>query len=245
MRHALRITALLCLAMPLRAQHRNVVLIAIDGLRGVDFASLTAKQTSLPNLAKFHAEGAVSEGLIGVFPTVTAPSMASLVTGVSPAVHGVLDNYAFDPERKMNASDSANEYAELIHVPTLWSAAHEAGLRTASVYWPTTTTAVMDADFPNHTQMRNYRDRLLYRAVATPGLVAEFEKEYGNLPTGSNSFNEQVITEMSLFLIKTRKPNLLMIYFQDLDHAEHKNGPQSPEAYEVLKKDRHRHRCSA
>jgi predicted AlkP superfamily pyrophosphatase or phosphodiesterase len=231
--------------MPLRAQHRNVVLIAIDGLRGVDFASLTAKQTSLPNLAKFHAEGAVSEGLIGVFPTVTAPSMASLVTGVSPAVHGVLDNYAFDPERKMNASDSANEYAELIHVPTLWSAAHEAGLRTASVYWPTTTTAVMDADFPNHTQMRNYRDRLLYRAVATPGLVAEFEKEYGNLPTGSNSFNEQVITEMSLFLIKTRKPNLLMIYFQDLDHAEHKNGPQSPEAYEVLKKDRHRHRCSA
>ncbi len=85
---------------------------------------------NLPNLNEIVTRGAVSEGMIGVFPTVTAPSTASIVTGVSPSVHGIPTNFLFDPDHTMTTTDSGNEYAELIHVPTLWTLAHEAGLRT-------------------------------------------------------------------------------------------------------------------
>jgi predicted AlkP superfamily pyrophosphatase or phosphodiesterase len=221
--------------LPLQAQRRKVVLISIDGLRGVELASAPTLNWDLPNLSEFVTRGAVSEGMIGVLPTVTAPSTASIVTGVSPSVHGIPTNFLFDPERKMTTEDSGNEYAELIHVPTLWTLAHAAGLRTASAYWPTTIGAPIDADFPNHAPMKNDRDRMIYRAISTPGLVVEYEKKYGELPVGATAFDDHVVTQMALFLMQSRKPDFLFVYFQDFDHAEHKYGPDSPEAIRALK----------
>ena len=221
--------------LPLHAQRRKVVMISIDGLRGVELASAPSLNWGLPNLTEIVTQGVVSEGMIGVLPTVTAPSTASIVTGVSPAVHGIPTNFLFDPEHKMTTEDSGNEYAELIHVPTLWSLAHAAGLRTASAYWPTTIGAPIDADFPNHAPMKNDRDRMIYRAISTPGLVVEYEKKYGELPVGVRAFDDHVVTQMALFLLQSRKPDFLLVYFQDFDHAEHKYGPDSPEAIKALK----------
>ncbi len=79
------------------------------------------------------------------------------------------------------------------------------------------------------------RDRMLFRAISTPGLVAEFEKKYGELPVGARAFDDHVVTQMALFLLQSRKPDFLLVYFQDLDHAEHKYGPVSPEAIRALK----------
>ena len=220
--------------LPLQAQRRKVVVILIDGLRGTELASLPALNWGLPNLTEIVTRGAVSEGMIGVLPTVTAPSTASIVTGVSPSVHGIPTNFLFDPEHKMSTSDSGNEYAELIHVPTLWTLAHAAGLRTASAYWPATIGAPIDADFPNHAPMMNDRDRMVYRAISTPGLVADYEKKYGELPVGATAFDDHVVTQMALYLLQSRKPDFLLVYFQDLDHAEHKYGPDSPEAIRSL-----------
>ena len=210
-------------------------MISIDGLRGTELASVPTLNWDLPNLTEIVTRGAVSEGMIGVLPTVTAPSTASIVTGVSPSVHGIPANFLFDPERTMPKDDSGNEYAELIHVPTLWTLAHAAGLRTASAYWPTTIGAPIDADFPNHAPMKNDRDRMVYRAISTPGLVVEYEKKYGELPVGDRAFDDHVVTQMSLFLLQSRKPDFLLVYFQDFDHAEHKYGPDSPEAIRALK----------
>jgi len=229
--HAL--IAVLCI-LPLQAQRRKVVMISIDGLRGTELASVSGLNWNLPNLTEIVARGAVSEGMIGILPTVTAPSTASIVTGVSPSVHGIPTNFLFDPEHTMTADDSGNEYAELIHVPTLWTLAHQAGLRTASAYWPTTIGAPIDADFPNHAPMKNERDRMLFRAISTPGLVAEYEKKYGELPIGTRAFDDHVVTQMALLLLQSRKPDFLLVYFQDFDHAEHKYGPDSPEAIRTL-----------
>ena len=221
--------------LPLQAQRHKVVMISIDGLRGVELASAPTLGWGLPNLTEIVTQGAVSEGMIGVLPTVTAPSTASIVTGVSPAVHGIPTNFLFDPEHTMTKDDSGMEYSDLIHVPTLWTVAHAAGLRTASAYWPTTIGAPIDADFPNHAPMFNERDRRIYAAISTPGLVVEYEKKYGELPVGVRAFDDHVVTQMALLLLQSRKPDFLLVYFQDFDHAEHRYGPDSPEAIRTLK----------
>ena len=82
------------------------------------------------NLAEMARSGVHAEGVLGVLPTVTYPSHATLVTGAYPAKHGVLNN-----ER---ASDGAPWHFDRadIRVPTLWDAARRKGLKTAIVTWP-------------------------------------------------------------------------------------------------------------
>jgi predicted AlkP superfamily pyrophosphatase or phosphodiesterase len=218
------------------AERHKVVVVSIDGLRGIVLAGLPDPHHNLPNLTEIVEKGEVSEGLIGVLPTVTYPSHTSMVTGVSPAVHGILSNYVFDPEHVLPAAEGWYEYSQLIQTPTLWTVAHENGLRTASVYWPVTQGATIDFNFPEaHHPVRTAHDRLFYEALCTPGLLADYEKASGELPLGA-AFNDSIRAQMASFLIAQKQPDLLMIHFVDLDAAEHEFGPDSPEAAAALEK---------
>jgi hypothetical protein len=92
-----------------------------------------------PFLRRLAAEGTYAEGVIGVWPTVTYPSHTTLVTGVSPAEHGIYANLEFDPEHHF--AESWFWCAAQIRVSTLWQAAHRAGKVTASIGWPATVGA--------------------------------------------------------------------------------------------------------
>ncbi len=51
----------------------------------------------MPTLRKLAAEG-LRDGLVCSFPTVTWPNHTTLVTGVTPAKHGVIGNNYLDRE---------------------------------------------------------------------------------------------------------------------------------------------------
>src|ERR1700734_2233424 len=105
-KHA-RISALVTLLLAtssLQAASRKVVVISIDGLRGITLASLSARNLRTPNLNEFAQGGALADGLIGVYPTVTYPSHTTIVTGVTPSIHGIYSNLMFDPEHRLNGA---------------------------------------------------------------------------------------------------------------------------------------------
>ncbi|HUQ90362.1 MAG TPA: hypothetical protein VM120_01695 [Bryobacteraceae bacterium] len=64
----------------------------------------------------------------------------------------------------------------------MWDAARRKGLKTAGVSWPVTVGAAIDANLPEFHVPRTIEDRMLFRAVSTPGLAAEFEKAHGEVP---------------------------------------------------------------
>ena len=80
-----------------------LLMISVDGLRPDYVTAADARGAKVPNLRRFLKEGAFAEGVLGVVPTVTYPSHTTLVTGVWPARHGILNNVAFDPLRKNEA----------------------------------------------------------------------------------------------------------------------------------------------
>ena len=89
--------------------------------------------------------GAYSTGVRGVLPTVTYPSHSTLLTGASPARHGIYANTTFDP---LNRNQRGwYWYAEDVKVRTLWAAASEAGLALANVYWPISVGANIRFNF--------------------------------------------------------------------------------------------------
>ena len=75
----------------------SVVLLSIDGLRPDHVLEADRLGLRVPNLRRLAREGAHARGVAGVLPTVTYPSHTTLVTGVSPARHGILANTPFDP----------------------------------------------------------------------------------------------------------------------------------------------------
>lgn len=232
---ALSSLALVSLAarQPARAP---VVLIAVDGLKPDYVLSADKHGLKIPNLRRFVAEGAFSSGVTGVLPTVTYPSHTTLVTGVSPARHGIVANTPFDPFSRNQGG--WYWYAEDIKVPTLWDAARDAGLITASVDWPATVGARITHLIPQIWRAGTPDDRKLIRALSTPGLLAEIEAAVGAYPEGNDYSIEADERRLlfNLYLLERKRPHLQLVYFGGLDHEEHAHGPDSKEAYAGLER---------
>jgi predicted AlkP superfamily pyrophosphatase or phosphodiesterase len=106
---------------------------------------------------------------------VPYPSHTTLINGVWPAVHGILANTTFDPRRENQGG--WYWYAEDIRVATLWDAARQAGMTTASIQWPVSVGARVTWNIPEIWRANAPDDAKLIRAVSTPGLLAELEPE--------------------------------------------------------------------
>src|SRR5690554_1798607 len=66
---------------------RTVVWVSVDGVRP-DYV----RRGNTPTLRRLMREGAYTEELIPVFPSLTFPSHVSLATGVKAGKHGVMGN---------------------------------------------------------------------------------------------------------------------------------------------------------
>src|SRR5689334_18756368 len=238
MRRALSFGLLLGLALCLSASaQRNtatVVLISIDGLKPDYVLEADKHGLKLPNLRRFVGEGAYATAVTGVTPTVTYPSHVTLVTGVSPAKHGIFANTPFDPFGKNQGG--WYWYAEDIRVPTLWDACAEAGLKTASVDWPVSVGAKIDYNIVQMWRAATPDDRKLIRALSSPGLLTEAEKAIGNYPEGYDYTVEadKRRAAFNVYLLEKKRPHFLTTYFGGLDEVEHEHGPYSREAMAAL-----------
>ena len=105
----------------------SVVLISLDGTRPADL-----REETLPSLVALGRRGLVAEGLIPAVPTNTFPNHVTLVTGVAPERHGLVNNVFWDPERGLFAKDDIPTWIE---VEPIWSIVERRGLVSAAYYW--------------------------------------------------------------------------------------------------------------
>jgi predicted AlkP superfamily pyrophosphatase or phosphodiesterase len=213
-----------------------VVLISVDGLKPEAILEASAHGLKVPHLRAFMTDGVYANGVRGVLPTVTYPSHTTLITGASPARHGVYDNTTFDPLAR-------NErgwywYAEDIKVPTLWDAAAAAHLKTASVYWPVSVNANITYNLPQIWRTGTDDDLKLQRALSTPGLEQELSAELGHYPGGMEETvaEDEIRARFAIRLLEKKHPALLTVYLSGLDTEEHASGPFSPKSNQTLER---------
>ena len=226
------------LAAPGTAQQpsRPVVLISIDGLRPDYLTEADKHGLKIPNLRRLLRDGAHATGVLGVIPTVTYPSHTTLVTGVSPAIHGIHSNTTFDPLQKNQGG--WYWYAGDITSQTLWDAAAAQSLKTANVHWPVTVGAHITWNIPQYWRTGTPDDRKLVKVLSTPGLLDSLEHEVGPYADGIDESTEgdENRAKFVVRLLQTRRPSLMLAYFTALDHAQHEHGPFSPEALATLER---------
>lgn len=184
-----------------------VILVSFDGFR-YDYV----EKYDLPNFKSFIKKGSASEGMIPSFPSKTFPNHYTLVTGLYPGHHGLVDNTFYDPKRNemytMRIRERATDSYYYGGTP-IWQLARQQGLKSGSVFWVGSeiTESHPDYYFPYDESM--------------PDTVRV----------------NHVISWLKL--PPAERPHFITLYFSSPDHEAHNYGPVSEETKSaVLRSDK-------
>jgi predicted AlkP superfamily pyrophosphatase or phosphodiesterase len=208
----------------------HVIMISIDGMVPDYYTEPSRIGLKDPALVQMKLDGAYANGVEGVYPTVTYPSHTTLITGVLPATHGIVQNRIFEPPTEPQTG-SWYWYARALKSETLWSLAKKSGLVTAAVSWPVTVEADIDYNLPevwDPSEKPITGKRMVQ--YSTPGLV---QKALDGKVVKGDEFR----TVVSEYIIKAYRPNLMLIHLVELDDSHHKNGPRTPGAIETMERE--------
>jgi predicted AlkP superfamily pyrophosphatase or phosphodiesterase len=210
------------------------VLLSIDGLRPGYITDAPRHGLKVPNLRRVMEEGVWARSVTGVLPTVTYPSHTTLLTGVAPALHGIISNQTFDPLRKNFGG--WYWYAEDIKALTLWEAVTRAGGDVLNVHWPVSVGVPVRWNLPQYWRADTPDDRKLVRALSTTGLVDELERAIGPYANGANETlgGDRTRAAAAAWLLRAKKPRFATVYLTALDHSQHTYGPFSKDALATL-----------
>ena len=221
---------LVALTVRFEGQHStpHVLLISIDGLLPSTYTR--PGPPDAPALRALAAGGSAADGVIGVTPTVTYPSHTTAITGVTPAIHGIVDNRIVDPEGRSRGGWFW--YAREIQVPTLIGAARARNLVTAAINWPVTVGGDAHYLVPEFERSPHAEGRLMLEAISTPGLLRAVEIARGRpLPW---PFDDEARTDITRHVLETHRPHLTVVHLLAVDGAQHNHGPGSPEAVRAV-----------
>ena len=212
---------------PSAAASRHVVLISLDGFPSW---ALDDPYLPVPTLRRLAAKGAIAKGMRPVNPTVTWPNHTTLVTGVTPARHGVLYNGLL--ERDPGVPPRVEPWLprdQMVHAPTLYDVAHARGMTTAQVDWVAIQAApTITWEFPE----RPAPDGKIAQELVKAGVLTQDELE--TFATRNIIWRDRIWTEAAAHIIRTHRPNLMMFHLLNLDSTQHRYGPRTPAAMTTM-----------
>ena len=223
---------LFLLSHPAGDAPEHIVIISIDGLRPEFYQEGTYR---LPTLKKWVETGIHAVAVEGVFPTLTYPSHASIVTGVRPDRHGIWSNNKFG---KRGGTQAWHWEASDLKVPTLWEAAKKAGDSVAIIYWPSSVGAKVSWRIPERWPVfpGETAPGLLLK-LSTPGLLPELALKLG-LPKPKEMEKKEVIDRFisgsAAYVLGKYRPDLMLVHLIQVDGAQHRYGRTGEELREAL-----------
>ena len=183
-----------------------VILISVDGFR-YDYA----KKYNAVILLRLGSKGVTGDGMRPTFPSLTFPNHYSIVTGLYPAHHGLVDNFFYDRGKKeiynKNYRAIVQDSSWYSGTP-LWVLAEKQKMLTAAFYWVGAEAAIQGT---KPTYSYNFS-----RFISVDQRIS--------------------IVENWLGLPKQQRPHLICLYFYEIDDAGHKYGPDSDEIAQAVRK---------
>jgi len=163
----------------------------------------------LKNFKAFIKSGSQAEAMLPSFPSKTFPNHYTIVTGLYPGNHGLVDNTFYDPARQemFVRRDKKIALDPYYYGGTpLWRLAQEKGMKVAPYYW-----VGSEVSHDNHRPDYNYP----YTDTTTNQSRVEKVLEWLGLP-------------------EKERPHFLTLYFSSIDYAGHNYGVTSEELRKAL-----------
>jgi predicted AlkP superfamily pyrophosphatase or phosphodiesterase len=200
---------------------RVVVVISLDGFPAY---ALKDPRLPIPTLRKLASEGAVAESMQPINPTVTWPNHTAIVTGVDASRHRVVFNGLLERPEKDGVPkiEPWRDKDLMVHSPTIYDVAHEAGLTTAQVDWVAIYNAkTIDWKFPELPEPDGEIEKKL---IADGTVTAEQLKTF---ESSSQAWQDEIWTDAAVRILEDHHPNLLLFHLLTLDDVNHEYGPMS------------------
>ena len=183
----------------------TVILVSMDGFRADYFA-----RTETPNFSSFIKNGVKASNLEPVFPSVTFVNHYTIVTGLLPAHHGIVNNSMWDPktQRGFEVGDPNEvDQPEWWEGEPIWVTAEKQDVRSATMFW-----------------------------VGSSAEIAGKRPSYW-MPYDKNLSKQKRVEKVLewLDLPKEKRPRLITLYFEDADEAGHQYGPDSLKVIEAIR----------
>lgn len=220
-----------------KTRSEHVILISVDGMPPDYYTAPEKLGLKVPTLTMMKNAGAYAEGVEGVYPTVTYPQHTTMVTGLRPAAHGIIQNRIFEaPTEKQTRF--WYWYANALKAETLWTLAKKAKLTTAAVGWPVTVDADIDYNVPEIYEPGESPATWKWTAKhSTPGLLEKAFAPLGGYDAMQGRNVDERLTAVSEYIIKNHRPNLMLIHLIELDGAHHRNGPRTKAGIEMAERE--------
>jgi len=174
------------------------LLISIDG-----FKPEYLQPESAPKLYQLAQQGASSKGMLSVFPSYTFPNHYSIVTGLYPDHHGIVNNSMRDPHIpepfRLSSKSAVANSAWWEEGTPIWVSAQKKGLITSTLFWPGSEAKIKGIQ-PN--------DWLVYDKNMLPPERVNTLLEWLNRPNA-------------------QRADFATLYFEDVDSMGHRFGPKS------------------
>lgn len=181
-----------------------VIMISADGFR-YDYA----EKYHAENLLKFSGEGIRAKAMLPGYPSITFPNHWTLITGLYPSHHGLIDNFFYDYKRKEGYAMSNRENAEdgswYGGIP-LWGLAEKQGMVSASLMW------VGSASNAGGSRPAYYYP---YHEKFTPSEKVDKVVSWLKLP-------------------EDKRPHFISLYFPEVDGSGHHFGPDTKETEDAV-----------
>lgn len=197
---------------------RKVVVISLDAFAA---ESLLDPHVPAPTLLGLMQRGAYARSMQPINPTVTWPNHTSMVTGMKASAHHVLVNGLIEDQRGDHAAHVNAEASktQLVAVPTVYDAAHAAGLTTAEVDW----VAIAHADLINWSfAERPDPAALIPREMVADGTLTPDDLAHFGAP--SQAWRDRMYTQAAIDILHKHHPDLLLVHLLALDSIEHETG---------------------
>jgi len=208
----------LCAQAAPATQRPKVVVISLDAFAA---ASLHEPMLPAPTLHALMQRGVHAVSMQPINPTVTWPNHTAMVTGVDASRHHVLVNGLIVGQRTttLPTIDMKALKSWLVAVPTVYDAAHKAGLTTAQVDWVAIEGAPsIDWQFAEHPDPAGAIEQDLVRqGVVTDDQLAHFG-------VASQAWRDRIYTRAAVDIIQQHHPDLLLLHLLALDSIEHETG---------------------
>ena len=209
----------------------HLLVLSFDCLSSLDLPMLE----TLPHFQKLLDKAAICRKVETIYPSVTYPCHASIVTGNYPNRHGVVTNTLLQPNRL-----SPDWYWHRRHVKgtTLYDEAKKAGLSTAALLWPVTAKAKIDYHMPEIFANRPWHHQIAVSFMnGSKRYQLEMNNKFGHLRKGiAQPELDDFVTASTVHTIQTKKPNLMLVHLVDLDTQRHHHGFSSEEAHAAIRR---------
>lgn len=184
------------------SQHADrpyVVMISFDGFR-YDYV----EKYQPKHIKKFIKRGAAATKMLPSYPSKTFPNHYTLVTGLYPEHHGLVDNSFYDAGRDayytIRQRDKVEDPYYYGGLP-IWQLVQQNGMKAASYFW-VGSEAPVGGTYPSY-----------------------YHKYDGAVPYSNRI---QAVFDW-LNLPESERPHLMTIYFDLVDTKGHEYGPNAPE----------------